>query len=262
MPDKRHSGLLAAGVFTALIVAALLSACTATHADGTKYTGEFRDHTPTGQGTVTLPNGIQYTGEFRDYTPTGQGAMTLPYGTKFIPDGEFSKDGKLIGYGTFITADGAKFAGEFTPNILMNAKLADTESAKLAETAQIEFLKKKEQEDDKKCQSFGAKIGTQPYILCRISLLQSRDSQQQRAEEEARRNANAERHALQRSSENAALQQQRADDIRLRADADRRQRLLQLGDLLSKASRTPAPAPAIWPHGITCHTFGRTTTCN
>ena len=42
---------------------------TATFADGSKYTGEWKDDERNGQGTYTYPNGVTYTGEFKDGVP-------------------------------------------------------------------------------------------------------------------------------------------------------------------------------------------------
>ena len=39
---------------------------TATHPDGSTYTGEFKDGKANGQGTIAYADGSTYTGEFKD----------------------------------------------------------------------------------------------------------------------------------------------------------------------------------------------------
>ena len=55
-----------------LLLAPVLVGCsstsqgTATHPDGSTYTGEFRDGLLNGQGTYTFPDGTERTGEGKD----------------------------------------------------------------------------------------------------------------------------------------------------------------------------------------------------
>jgi len=64
------------------------------YADGSTYTGEFKDGMKNGQGTLTFPFGGMYIGEFKDGGVNGQGTQTFPNGLGAIT-GEF-KDGKLV----------------------------------------------------------------------------------------------------------------------------------------------------------------------
>ena len=63
---------------------------TATYADGSTYTGEFKDGKRHGQGTDTWPNGYKYTGEWKDNKYNGQGTATYADGRTY--SGEW-KDG-------------------------------------------------------------------------------------------------------------------------------------------------------------------------
>ena len=81
-----------------LIVAPVLVGCstsqgTMTFADGTTYTGEFKDGKFHGQGTYTFLDGTTYTGAFKDDQPNGQGTITYANGSKRT--GRW-KDGKLV----------------------------------------------------------------------------------------------------------------------------------------------------------------------
>ena len=81
-----------------LIVAPVLVGCstsqgTMTFADGTTYTGEFKDDESNGQGTKTFADGSTYTGQWKDGEANGLGTETLPDGTKRT--GEW-KDGKPV----------------------------------------------------------------------------------------------------------------------------------------------------------------------
>ena len=69
-----------------LIVAPVLVGCsrngqgTYTSADGSTYTGAFKDFMFNGQGTVTGANGDTYIGEFKDNLFNGQGTYTYADG--------------------------------------------------------------------------------------------------------------------------------------------------------------------------------------
>ena len=58
-----------------LLLAPVLVGCsstsqgTKTYAEGTTYTGEFKNGLPNGQGTMTYADGSTYTGEFKDGVP-------------------------------------------------------------------------------------------------------------------------------------------------------------------------------------------------
>ena len=86
---------------------------TATHANGDKYVGEWRDDKRTGQGTFTFANGDKYVGEFRDDNFHGQGTATFANGDKYV--GEF-RDDKRTGQGTYTFANGRKQEGIWKDN--------------------------------------------------------------------------------------------------------------------------------------------------
>ncbi|MDC1341775.1 hypothetical protein N8222_08240, partial [Oceanospirillaceae bacterium] len=88
---------------------------TITFANGSKYVGEWKDDTRTGQGTFTYsPNGEwaghKYVGEWKDDKRTGQGTYTWPDGDKYV--GQW-KDSKRTGQGTHTQATGDKYVGEY-----------------------------------------------------------------------------------------------------------------------------------------------------
>ena len=56
---------------------------TETHADGTTYTGGFKDGNRNGQGTLTYADGTMYTGEWKDGKPNGQGTYTYADATTY-----------------------------------------------------------------------------------------------------------------------------------------------------------------------------------
>ena len=80
-----------------LIVAPVLVGCsstsqgTMTYADGSTYTGEWRDDVRHGQGTGTYTDGGTYSGQWKDGEPNGQGTYTYANGRTYT--GAF-KDGK------------------------------------------------------------------------------------------------------------------------------------------------------------------------
>ena len=63
---------------------------THTYADGTTYTGEWKDGRRHGQGTYAYAYGTTYTGEWKDGERNDKGIEAHPDGTKY--PGEF-KDG-------------------------------------------------------------------------------------------------------------------------------------------------------------------------
>ena len=56
---------------------------TETYADGTIYTGGFKDGKRNGQGTLTYADGTMYTGEWKDGKPNGQGTYTYADATTY-----------------------------------------------------------------------------------------------------------------------------------------------------------------------------------
>lgn len=82
------------------------------------------------------------------------------------------------------------------------ARNAEIEKAKAAQQAQIAAVRAAEEAaDDKQCRSYGAKLGSKPYVDCRLALKQGREQQaaQARAQTEAR--AAREQAAAQRQAE-------------------------------------------------------------
>jgi hypothetical protein len=113
---------------------------TYTNDNGNNYVGEFKDGKVHGQGTLTYVNGAKYVGEYKDGMMHGQGTLTFAFGEfkgdKFVGEwkdnnklrgtytwenggfkgdiyeGEW-KDDKMHGQGTYTSANGDKYAGEF-----------------------------------------------------------------------------------------------------------------------------------------------------
>lgn len=81
---------------------------THTFADGTSYTGEFKDGKRNGQGTLTWPDGNKYTGECKDDKFNGLGTFLFANGDKY--SGEYQDDVKY-GQGTMTYANGGKYTG-------------------------------------------------------------------------------------------------------------------------------------------------------
>ncbi len=80
-----------------------------------EYTGDRNSKgEPNGQGTMTFANGTTYTGEFKDGKRNGQGTGTLPDGD--IYTGERNSKGKHHGHSTFAYADGSTYTGEWKDN--------------------------------------------------------------------------------------------------------------------------------------------------
>ena len=76
-----------------------------------KYTGERNsDGRPHGQGTETKANGTTYSGEWKDDKRHGKGTLTFANGDTYT--GEF-KDDKINGQGTATSANGRKYTGAF-----------------------------------------------------------------------------------------------------------------------------------------------------
>ncbi len=76
------------------------------------YTGERNSKgEPNGQGTTTYANGTEYSGEWKDGKYNGQGVHTFADGTVAYT-GEW-KDNKRYGQGTMTDANGTKRTGEF-----------------------------------------------------------------------------------------------------------------------------------------------------
>lgn len=115
------------------------------------------------------------------------------------------------------------------------AKIEEQKERERAELAKKKEQEQLEAEDDKTCKSFGAKSGTQPYIACRVSLINSRNErvEQQTAnklledkleslrtemsKQESRRSLEAARAEVQRQ-ESEAAQQQRWNEEKARRD--------------------------------------------
>ena len=75
-----------------------------------KYTGEWKDGNPHGQGTETFPNRDKYVGEYKDGKKHGQGTYTFANGNKYV--GEW-REGKQNGQGTLTYSDGRKYVGQW-----------------------------------------------------------------------------------------------------------------------------------------------------
>ncbi len=115
---------------------------TFTYADGAKYIGDYKDNKRNGQGTFTHPDGAKYVGEWTDEKRDGYGAMYASNGTvtnkgiwandKFVRStqatvisGSAYAQSKLSPcsgtntsdwincFGTYTTAKGNKYVGEF-----------------------------------------------------------------------------------------------------------------------------------------------------
>lgn len=71
--------------------------------EGLIYTGEFKEHKQSGEGTYTWPNGDVYVGEVKDNQLNGQGTMTWADGSVYV--GEF-RDNQRNGQGTYIYENG------------------------------------------------------------------------------------------------------------------------------------------------------------
>ena len=65
-----------------------------TYADGSKYSGEYKDGLFDGQGTLIYPDGRKYDGQFHYGQMDGTGKMTYPDGR--VEEGIW-KDGKFMG---------------------------------------------------------------------------------------------------------------------------------------------------------------------
>jgi chemotaxis protein histidine kinase CheA len=132
----------------------------------------------------------------------------------------------------------------------------EKEKADLAKKQEQEKL---EAEDDKTCKSFGAKSGTHPYIVCRVSLINSRNERSERqaankqleekleslqtelAKQESRRSFEAERAEQQRLDSEAALQKRWNEE---KARRDKALRLEQAQRAFEAAAAMSQPQPA------------------
>ena len=79
-----------------------------TWAEGTAYTGEFKDGKVDGQGTLMCANGDRYIGKFKAGKRNGQGTQT------FIDGGKYSGgwvDDRRNGQGTYTWPNGSRYTG-------------------------------------------------------------------------------------------------------------------------------------------------------
>lgn len=81
--------------------------------NGAKYTGEYANNNPNGQGTYTFTDGSKYIGGWKDGESGGQGTLTFSDGEKYF--GEWN-NGKKNGRGTLTYSDGRKYVGEWKGN--------------------------------------------------------------------------------------------------------------------------------------------------
>ena len=84
-------------------------------ANGTQYSGEFRNNQPDGQGTLIYPNGDKYIGALREGKRNGQGTFYYLANNNFKGDvfiGEY-KDDKRNGWGVAMFSDGRQQVGEY-----------------------------------------------------------------------------------------------------------------------------------------------------
>ena len=87
------------------------------HKNFKKYTGQFKDGVPEGQGMMIGAGGDTYTGSWQKGKPDGRGILTYPEGQPLKQyDGEFRK-GAWEGQGTMAFWDGRIFTGEWKKEI-------------------------------------------------------------------------------------------------------------------------------------------------
>ncbi len=80
------------------------------HTHGSKYTGEWLNSEPHGQGRYEFPSGNFYVGTFRNGLRNGKGVLTWANGDKY--EGDYVDD-KMHGKGVFTYANGNKYEGDF-----------------------------------------------------------------------------------------------------------------------------------------------------
>ena len=85
-----------------------------------KYTGEYEDGQPHGQGTLTYSDGTMYIGEWKSGDFHGQGTLTYPDGLTYVGGW---KDGQRNGQGTVTHACGDK--NKFIKRLIQYGTLVD-----------------------------------------------------------------------------------------------------------------------------------------
>jgi hypothetical protein len=75
-----------------------------------KYTGEWLNSNPDGQGRMEYPSGTFYVGAFRNGLRHGKGVLTRADGSKY--EGDWVDD-KKHGKGVYTRTDGAKYEGDY-----------------------------------------------------------------------------------------------------------------------------------------------------
>ena len=88
------------------------------YANGSVYTGQWKDGKRNGKGTHKWPDGSSYTGQWKDNHINGEGTYKNKDGTVY--NGQW-KDGKPDGQGTYTNINGVKFSGIWI-NDLLNGK--------------------------------------------------------------------------------------------------------------------------------------------
>jgi hypothetical protein len=78
--------------------------------DKDTYVGKWKDGSPNGLGTYTLPDGQKYVGEYKNGKRNGQGTLTYSNGSKYV--GEW-KDSNRNGQGVLTYSNGSKYVGEW-----------------------------------------------------------------------------------------------------------------------------------------------------
>lgn len=81
-----------------------------TMADGTRYSGQWKDGHKAGQGVVEWPNGAQYNGHWEDSSMNGVGVYLWPNGATY--DGQW-KDDKKNGRGVYSDESVSTYDGDW-----------------------------------------------------------------------------------------------------------------------------------------------------
>lgn len=87
------------------------------HKKFVKYTGQFRDGIPEGQGTMIGAGGDTYSGSWHAGKPDGRGILTYPEGQPLKQYGGEFKSGAWEGQGIMTFWDGRVFTGEWKKEI-------------------------------------------------------------------------------------------------------------------------------------------------
>lgn len=94
-------------------------------ADGSLYSGEFKNNKPHGTGTLTLKDGTKYQGRFQNGIPFGKGKL---FNKNLFFEGNF--EGVTTLEGTLTLSDGMKYKGKFKDGVLNEGTLEYTDGSK------------------------------------------------------------------------------------------------------------------------------------